>query len=149
MVNNYAPPAANEIEIARGALEKLSLAPHGDDGRKYYIYDAQSEVPIDLPEGAVALLRDVLAFMALGHGITLFPRMAEVTTVEAANILNVSRPYVIKLLEEGQLPFRTVGSHRRIPLRDLLAYKDESDRSMDEAMNELVALSQELGLYDL
>lgn len=68
--------------------------------------------------------------------------------MEAADILNVSRPYLIKLLEAGEIPFHKVGRHRRIRIKDLMRYKADSDQRMDEAMDELVALSEELGLYD-
>ena len=149
MVNNYTPLKAQELEAARAAADRLAQAANGDEALKYYIYDTQNEEPIELPAGAAVILRDLLANMSRGHGITMFPRLAELTTVEAADILNVSRPYLIKLLDEGKMPYRMVGSHRRIPLRDVMSYKAESDKRMDEAMDELVALSQELGLYDL
>lgn len=149
MVNNYSPLAAQGLEAARAASDRLAEGSNGEEAPKYFLYDSQNEEPIALPAAAAAILRDVLGFMARGHGITLFPRLAEVTTAEAADILNVSRPYVIKLLEEGEMAYRMVGSHRRIPLKDILDYKHDSDKRMDEAMDELVALSQELGLYDL
>ena len=149
MLNNYAPPTADERELAIIAAANLTL-PSGDaDPLKFYIYNSKSEESIELPAGAVAILSDVLTEMSRGYGISLFPRLAELTTMEAADILNVSRPFVIKLLEEGEIPYRLVGKHRRIRLKDLLAYKTKSDREMDEAMDELAALSQELGLYDL
>lgn len=69
--------------------------------------------------------------------------------MEAADILNVSRPYLIKLLESGKIRFRKVGTHRRITMEDLMAYKEKSARQSRAAMDELVALSEELGLYDL
>ncbi len=95
------------------------------------------------------MLKDILEAMAAGHSITIIPQHAELTTVEAADILNVSRPYLIKLLESGEIRFRKVGTHRRIMMEDLVAYKEKSDRQSRAAMDELVALSEELGLYDL
>ena len=126
MVNNYAPPEKLELATARRATRALMLKREAEDPVAYFISDSMQEEPIELPEAAVAILRDVLEYMSHGHGITLFPRLAEVTTMEAADILNVSRPYVIKLLEAGDLPFRMVGRHRRIPLNELIAYKSES-----------------------
>lgn len=149
MICNYGPPDEREAIIARDACQRLVDSDNGAEAIQHFITDSRQEEPIEVPAAAIAVLRDILKFMSQGHGLTLFPRLAEVTTVEAAEILNVSRPYVIKLLEEGAMPYRKVGRHRRIHLRDLLAYKQESDRRSDEAMNELVALSQELGLYDL
>jgi excisionase family DNA binding protein len=72
----------------------------------------------------------------------------EVTTQEAADILNVSRPYLIKMLEEEKIPYVTVGSHRRIPLQPLLEYKERRDEEREQGLRELTQLSQELGLYD-
>lgn len=148
MVNNYGPPTAQEQQTARDALQLLSLVSNGDDAIQHFITDSRREEPIEIPAAAIAILSDVLEFMSRGHGLTLFPRLAEVTTFEAAEILNVSRPYVIKLLEAGEMPYRNVGRHRRIQLQDVLAYKKASDQRSHEAMDELVALSQELGLYD-
>ena len=149
MLYHYRPPTAKELTTARVASERLTIAEQGNDPPTHFIYDSRREEAIELPAGAVTVLDDVLKMMASGQGMTLFPRLAEITTVEAADILNVSRPYIIKLLEAGDIPFRMVGSHRRIRLDDLLQYKKESDQRSDEAMDELVALSQELGLYDL
>jgi excisionase family DNA binding protein len=73
------------------------------------VTEAGQEKPIELPAGAVALLMDVLEIMATGRGITLIPQNAELTTVEAASILNVSRPFLIKLLDDKAIPHRLVG----------------------------------------
>ena len=148
MVNNYVPPADQEIAIARNAAKRITLESNGDDSKKYFIYDSENEEPIELPAAAVAVLRDLLEFMSRGHGITMFPRLAEVTTMEAADILNVSRPFVIKLLEEGELPYRLVGRHRRIQLKDLLDYKKNIDLRREAVLDQMVAEAQELGLYD-
>ena len=91
----------------------------------------------------------ILEAMAAGHGVTIIPQHAELTTMEAADILNVSRPYLIKLLKADKIPYRKVGTHRRILMEGLLAYKEKTDRESRAAMDELVALSEELGLYDL
>ena len=148
MVYNYVPPNEQEIETARDASERLRLSPKGDEPLKHFIYDSQREEPIELPAGAVTVLRDVLKFMALGHGMTLFPRLAEVTTMEAADILNVSRPYVIKLLEAGEMSYHLVGSHRRIRLKDVLIYKERIKREREAILAQMVAEAQVLGLYD-
>ncbi len=148
MVNNYRPLPEDQLKVARDASEKLSPIANGDDKRKYYIYEAKGEEPIELPAGAVALLSDTLMMMAHGHGITLFPRIAEVTTMEAADILKVSRPYVIKLLDADEIPYRKVGRHRRIRLDDLLNYKEDIDQRREAILDQMVAEAQELGLYD-
>ena len=105
--------------------------------------DAEQEQPLILPAGAVALLMDILEAMAAGRGISLIPENAELTTVEAAEVLNVSRPYLIKMLTEGALPYRKVGKHRRIRMEDVMAYKSRIDREREAVLDELAADAQE------
>ncbi|MDE2748855.1 MAG: excisionase family DNA-binding protein [Chloroflexota bacterium] len=148
MVYNYRPLPDKQQKIAEVAAERLFQLANGDDNRRHTIYVSEGEESIALPARAVALLSDVLMMMARGHGITLFPRIAEVTTMEAADILNVSRPYVIKLLDAGEIPYRLVGRHRRIRLEDILDYKDDIDQKREAILDQMVAEAQELGLYD-
>jgi excisionase family DNA binding protein len=101
-----------------------------------------------LPVAAVRLLRDLLREMAQGHAVSLVPMHAELTTQQAADSLNVSRPYVVKLLESGALPHRKVGTHRRVRYDDLLRYKHAIDAKRLEALKKLQDESEELGLYD-
>ena len=99
-----------------------------------------------LPRQAISLLRDVLADMAQGNAVTIVPMHAEMTTQQAAGILNVSRPYLVKLLEQGELSFTKVGTHRRIRFEDLMKYKQKINQQSTQAMDELVEQAQELGL---
>jgi excisionase family DNA binding protein len=103
---------------------------------------------LEIPLAALKLLGIILSEMARGNAVTLTPVHAELTTHQAAAFLNVSRPYLIKQLEAGKLPYRKVGTHRRIALRDLLEYKEQSARERDEALEELARLTQELGEDD-
>ncbi len=96
-----------------------------------------------LPRQALILLRDLLADMAQGNAVTVVPMHAEMTTQQAADILNVSRPYLVKLLEQGDLGFTKVGTHRRIRFEDLMAYKKKCREQSDRAMDELVRQAQE------
>jgi excisionase family DNA binding protein len=105
--------------------------------------DADQEQSIELPSGAVLLLMDILEAMAAGRGITLIPENAELTTVQAADVLNVSRPFLIKLLEEKALPCRKVGAHRRIRMEDVMAYKARIDADREAVLDQLVAEAQE------
>jgi len=107
---------------------------------------AQEEVEVHLPGQAMALLLEVLGQMAAGNAVTVVPVHAELTARQAAQILNVSRPYLIGLLDAGKIPHRRVGTHRRIRLTDLMAYKKQDDARRDEALAELTRQSQELGL---
>ncbi len=86
--------------------------------------------------------------MAQGNAVRLIPIHAELTTQEAADLLNVSRPYLIKQIELGEIPHHKIGKHRRINFNDLMVYKDRIERLTAQELDEMVAISQELGLYD-
>ena len=92
---------------------------------------------------------DILGAMAAGQGITLIPENTELTTVQAADILNISRPFLIKLLEEGKIPYRKVGKHRRIRMEDVMKYKQAIDQERESVLEQLVddAHDQDMG-YD-
>lgn len=102
---------------------------------------------IVLPPDAVRLFVRTLAELANGRAVTIAPIDAELTTQQAAELLNVSRPYVVSLLDNGAMPYRKVGSRRRVRLEDVLAYREGSQRRSREALAELARESQELGLY--
>jgi excisionase family DNA binding protein len=104
---------------------------------------------IPLPKALYELLLAALGVMAEGKAISLVPVSPEVTTTQAAELLNVSRPYLARLLDEEAIPYHRVGTHRRILLEDLLAYKSQRERGRKEGLQRLADLSQEYGLYDL
>jgi excisionase family DNA binding protein len=101
---------------------------------------------ISIPTSAFKLLVSILGEMASGNAVRLIPHHAELTTQEAADLFNVSRPYFTRLLEEGRIPFHRVGTHRRVYLKDVLAYKAEHHRARRKALDDLSALDQELEL---
>jgi excisionase family DNA binding protein len=105
----------------------------------------EPEESLEVPLSAFRLLADILSEMARGNAVTLIPVHAELTTQEAADLLNVSRPYLIDLIEKGQLPFRKVGTHRRVLFEALMTYKQKTDAARLKALEELSALDQELG----
>lgn len=108
--------------------------------------NAKDAPEVILPTAALQLLVDILAQMADGNAVTVVPLHAELTTQEAAELLNVSRPFLVSLLEERKLPYRKVGSHRRIQMRDLLAYKRKDESARDQLLDELAKEAQNLGL---
>jgi excisionase family DNA binding protein len=140
------PPSAQEAAMARVSGQRLSRYRDRKRPLSIRVIDAEQEQPLELPAGAVALLMDILETMAAGRGISLIPENAELTTVEAADILNVSRPYLIKLLADGALPHRKVGKHRRIRMEDVMAYKEQIDREREAILDQLAAEAQELDM---
>lgn len=101
---------------------------------------------VEIPVAAARLLIRLLAEMAQGNAVTLIPIHAELTTQQAADMLGVSRPFVVKQIDGGVLPARKVGTHRRIPFQDLIAYKKRMDADRQKALDELSDLDQELKL---
>lgn len=99
---------------------------------------------LGLPPGALALLRDALVALSEGHGVTVVATEAELTTQQAADILNVSRPHLVKLLEQGALPHRKAGTHRRIPYEAVMAYKHQQDTESEVALQALADQAQTL-----
>jgi excisionase family DNA binding protein len=99
-----------------------------------------------LPQTAVRLLIDVLGQIADGNAVSIVPVQAELTTQQAADLLNVSRPFLIGLLEKGELPFHKVGTHRRVRFGDLMAYRRREHEARHQALDELARQGQELGL---
>jgi excisionase family DNA binding protein len=102
--------------------------------------------PITVPTAAFRLFLAILAEMASGNAVRLIPHHAELTTSEAAELLNVSRPFVVKLLDEGQIPSRLVGKHRRVMFKDVMTYRDEHFRARSAILDRMSAIDQELGL---
>jgi excisionase family DNA binding protein len=119
-----------------------SVAPH-----LKIIEQDGTEQTVVIP-AAYRLLVDALTQMSQGNAVTLIPIHAELTTQEAADLLNVSRPYLIKQIEAGDIPHHKIGRHRRIRFDDLMAYKDRMDIARSQALDELVAQSEAMGLYD-
>jgi excisionase family DNA binding protein len=103
---------------------------------------------IRLPYSILRVLMEVVHEMARGNAVRVMPIHAELTTQQAAELLNVSRPFLVSLLEQGEIKYRKVGTHRRILLEDLLVYKDRRDRERLSALDELAKEDQRLGLYE-
>lgn len=105
-----------------------------------------SEASVSIPVSAFRLLNSILSEMAQGNAVTLIPVHAELTTQQAADVLNVSRPFLIEQLEKGAIPFRKVGTHRRILFQDLMTFKREMDQNRLQALEDLSEIDQKLGL---
>lgn len=103
---------------------------------------------IPLPETVFYVLERVVEVMARGDSITVVPVGRELTTQQAADLLNVSRQYLVRLLDDGRIPFRKTGTHRRLRIEDVLDFKDERDRERRAGLRELSQISQDFGGYD-
>lgn len=136
MADENERPALNQIE---GVLENVRRVPKlvGPGGEE-----------IELPQSLFIMLRQIVHYLLNGRAVTIVPLNKELTTQEAADILNVSRPYLVKLLEQGDIPFVRTGTHRRIQFIDLMNYKKYRDEKRRKGLAELTRLSQEMGLYD-
>jgi excisionase family DNA binding protein len=141
--HRQSPPSALDAAMARASGQRLSRYRDRNRPLSIRVIDAEQEQPLELPAAAVALLMDVLEAMAAGRGVSIIPENAELTTVQAAAILNVSRPFLIKLLAEGALPHRKVGKHRRILMEDVMTYKTRLDRAREAVLDQLAAQAQE------
>ena len=141
-------PGEKEVHAAEQGQRMLAAyLATGFDVQKIQIFDDRNEPhQIELPTTALRLLVDILASLAEGNAVQVVPVHAELTTQEAADLLNVSRPYLVRLLEEGELPFHKTGKHRRVRFRDVMEYKQQRDKTSADAMAELAAQAQELGM---
>lgn len=110
------------------------------------IKKGKGQEQVSLPTSALRLLVDILAQMAEGNAVTLIPSHAELTTQEAADLLNVSRPFFVSLLEENKIPYRKVGTRRRILAKDVLDYKSKIDKARLKTLEKLTAQAQELDM---
>lgn len=138
-------------EGSRRLASRLKASPDGaqPDAQSVTVRIAAGEGPeetMEIPTAALRLLVGILDEMADGNAVTLVPSRAELTTQQAAGFLNVSRPHLVGLLEAGKIPFHKAGTHRRVLIQDLLAYKAQKDKDRRGTLQELAALSQELGL---
>jgi excisionase family DNA binding protein len=142
-----APPDQQaDVEALFKALEGMS---HARSRRrpKCKLVGPRGET-IELPESIFYVLERVAEVMARGDSITVVPVGREVTTQQAADLLNVSRQYLVRLLEEKRIPFRKTGKHRRLRIEDVLEFKERRDKDRRAGLRELSRMSQEFGGYD-
>jgi len=137
--------AASEARTALRELNGLALRPslHVQLRAEGGAARAQS---VTVPKEAFELFLEVLGQMANGNAVTILPVHAELTTQEAADLLNVSRPFLVGLLDAKKIPFRLVGTHRRVRVADLLAFKRQDDGKRDVVLDELAEEAQKNGL---
>jgi len=137
------PQEAEEAKITSRALSKYAT------NERLHIKIAGNNNDSDdliLPGYAINLLLDILTEISKGNAITIMPIHAELSTQETAEFLNVSRPHLVDMLEQGKIPFRKVGAHRRVMAKDVIDYKQRLDADRLKALDELAAQAQELDM---
>jgi excisionase family DNA binding protein len=132
----------------RDALERLdTLLRAAGDGHPLMLLGADGAAA-PLPASISHALRQLVQYLAQDKTVTVMPIAKDLTTQQAADILNVSRPHLVRLLEDGAIPFTRTGAHRRVLLDDLLAYKQRRDAERRAGLAQLTRMSQEFGLDD-
>ncbi|MGM8930103.1 helix-turn-helix domain-containing protein [Salinicola halophyticus] len=141
-------PEKREAQTALESQRVLAaFLSNGFETQQIQIFD-QDHQPhaLELPSSALRLLVDILGELGDGNAVKLVPVHAELTTQEAADLLNVSRPHLVKLLETGQIPFHRAGKHRRVRFSEIMDYKNARDAESEQALAELTKQAQELDM---
>lgn len=139
-------PSEAEAILAKETGRILASRMQTADPLRLRMLDDPAKAIVNIPASAVRMLVRILEEMARGNAVTLIPVHAELTTQEAADMLNISRPSLIQLLDEGKIEFRRVGTHRRVRFEGLMAYKRRADADRRTALAELAAYDRELGI---
>jgi excisionase family DNA binding protein len=134
------PPTPEEIDSAAHAATAIAVAMELDSGLKI---SGENGVPVKIAPAVGELIIELLGHVSNGNMVTLVPVGTMLTTQQAADMLNVSRPHLTKLLKEGRIKFEEVGKHRRVPLKALMNYRDDKVRRQEAALDELARLGQE------
>jgi excisionase family DNA binding protein len=142
-VTEHVPPTQEESRLASSASRRLARC--GQRNLKLQIVGQRGDA-ITLPASAVQHLVRLLSEMASGNSMALVPLRAELTTQEAADVLGVSRPFLVRLLKAGAIPSRKVGTHRRVHATDLMAYRHAIDQQRLKTLAELTAQAQQLNM---
>jgi excisionase family DNA binding protein len=143
-------PTEADIELSTESSRVLASLTNSHSQTQKITVESENgkEESLLIPSVAYELLIDILSQISQGNAVTLVPVQAELSTQQAANLLNVSRPYLIKLLESKKIPYRKIGKHRRILAKDLYQYKADIDTKRSQSLDKLTALSEELDLYE-
>lgn len=137
-------PSEEDVKLAATSSRQLAAILGRGETAQLRLIDGKQEITI--PVSAIYLLADILGQMATGRAIHLVPHHAELTTQQAADFLNVSRPYLIGLLDRSEIPCRKVGTHRRIAFLELLKYKERSATNRTKVLDELATEAQKLNI---
>jgi excisionase family DNA binding protein len=139
-------PSESDSTLAKETSRKIASHLKRTEPLRLRFLDDPKKDTLAIPLPAARMLVRILEEMARGNAVTLIPVQAELTTQEAADMLNISRPSLIQLLDEGKIEYRRVGTHRRVRFEALMAYKRKLDADRRSALDELAAYDQEIGL---
>jgi excisionase family DNA binding protein len=140
--------------MASAAQQPANREPNLDDldqllrSSQQIMVTAPGRTGVELPESVIEILRQAVGYMLQGKGVTLTPVHRNLTTQEAADLLGVSRPFLVELLAKKEIPFHLVGTHRRIYLEDLLRFRERRDKGRKEIINQMAREAMDNGDYD-
>ncbi|HEX8357845.1 MAG TPA: helix-turn-helix domain-containing protein [Segetibacter sp.] len=143
-----ARPSKIEQKVAMESYSALAAAIQQINSQEPEIEIEETKEKIKIPIKALRLLGQILKSMSQGKHLSIVPVATEVTTQKAAEMLGCSRPYFVKLLEEGKIEYTTVGRHRRIKFEDVLMYKDQMKKAQKQHIKDIMNSDEEIGLYD-
>lgn len=137
-------PTRDEADQASQASTVLGRHRNRRGGLSLHVRKGARAADVDLPPAVARLMLDLLELVGKGDAVTLVPFGAELSTQQAAEMLKVSRPFLVKLIETRQIPHHKVGTHRRVRAEDVLAYRQRRDRTRNAALSRLARLKQEI-----
>jgi excisionase family DNA binding protein len=139
-------PSPAEVALAREASQTLSayLQTHAETQQIKVFDDQGAAHPVPVPVSALRLLVDLLTEIGEGNAVSIIPIHVELTTQDSADLLNVSRPFLVQLLERGEIPFHQIGTHRRVRYQDVIAYKERIDTERNTILDVLAEQAQDL-----
>lgn len=147
-VENIQKPSKQEQKTALESYSALAKVLKQLKSEEPEIEVEETQEQIKIPIKALKLLSKILEAMSKGQPISIVPMATEVTTQKAAEMLGCSRPFLVKLLEGGKIPFTKIGRHRRVKMEDVLAYKEKQKREQKQHLIDMMQNDEELGLYD-
>ena len=136
-------PTKKDIGVAKKSFMRLDALSFKKLSPAYLNIEGEK---FELPQSAVKLICEILNQIAEGNALTLIPKHANLTTQEAADLLNVSRPFFVKLLKAGEIPYQKIGNRRRVLADDVIKYKQKTIKSRTKVLQELVDQAQDLDM---